>query len=368
MKKRILFILHLPPPVHGAAMVGKYIHDSKRINSEFDCQFANLTLASNLQDVGKVGLKKLWRFIQLLNVIRRDVKQMKPDLIYITPNAKGRPFYKEWIIVMMLKSMRCRIVAHYHNKGVSTRQERWFDDKLYRIFFKDLKVILLTERLYSDICKYVNKKNLFFCPNGIPTTKHSFQEHHNLVPHILFLSNLIESKGVFVLLDALKILQKKGLSFVCDFVGGETKEINTQRFADEVDKRDLNQLIVYHGNKYGEDKDWMFEHSDIFVFPTYYDTFPLVNLEAMSHYLPVVSTTEGGIPDVIKDGYNGLITKRKDSQSLADKIEILLNDKELREKMGEQGRRLFNEKFTIEAFEKRLCGIFQSIINDDGNT
>lgn len=53
MKPTILFILHLPLPVHGAAMVGKYIHDSKLINSEFDCHYINLITAKSLQDIGR---------------------------------------------------------------------------------------------------------------------------------------------------------------------------------------------------------------------------------------------------------------------------------------------------------------------------
>lgn len=51
--------MHMPPPVHGAAMVGQYIHDSKLINREFDCHYINLTTAKNLQDIGKVGVRKL---------------------------------------------------------------------------------------------------------------------------------------------------------------------------------------------------------------------------------------------------------------------------------------------------------------------
>ena len=57
MKPKILFIMHMPPPVHGAAMVGQYIHDSKLINREFDCHYINLTTAKNLQDIGKVGMR-----------------------------------------------------------------------------------------------------------------------------------------------------------------------------------------------------------------------------------------------------------------------------------------------------------------------
>ncbi len=167
-KTRALFILHMPPPVHGAAMVGKYIHDSKYINSEFDCHYINLTTASDLEDVGKFKIKKILLFIRLLKKIRHSVKKIKPQLVYVTPNAKGGPFYKDYIVVMMLKKMGCKIVAHYHNKGVATRQDRWLDNLLYRRFFNGVKVILLGESLYQDIKKYVRREDVYICPNGIP--------------------------------------------------------------------------------------------------------------------------------------------------------------------------------------------------------
>lgn len=369
MKPRILFILHLPPPVHGAAMVGKCIQDSELINQKFDCHYINLTTADSLEDIGKVGLKKIVHFCNLLKNIRRTIKEFKPDLVYVTPNAKGAPFYKDYIVVEMIKSLGCKVVAHYHNKGVSKRQDKWFDNALYKRFFRRLKVVLLSERLYADVSKYVERNDIFICPNGIPKKEYEYQERSNTIPHILFLSNLIESKGVFILLDALKILQGKAYSFVCDFVGGETKEINSQRFAEEVSKRGLNQQVVYHGRKYGKDKDKMFEESDIFVFPTYYDneTFGLVNLEAMAHFLPVISTKEGGIPDVVKNGENGLIAESKDPLTLADCIEKLIKNPELRKCMGEDGYLKYKNQFTLDVFEKRICDIFEHLMQDKEN-
>ena len=74
MKPSILFILHMPPPVHGAAMMGKYIHDSKVINETFDCHYINLATAKDIKDIGKVGLKKLISFLEMLKSIRKMVK------------------------------------------------------------------------------------------------------------------------------------------------------------------------------------------------------------------------------------------------------------------------------------------------------
>ena len=164
----ILFVMHMPPPIHGASMVGKFIHDSERINSEFNCHYINLATASCLEDIGRFRFDKITSFWKLLRQIRQSVKELKPDLVYVTPNAKGGPFYKDFVVVMMLKQMGCKVVAHYHNKGIAIRQNRWVDNLLYRRFFNGIKVILLGESLYQDIKKYVRREDVYICPNGIP--------------------------------------------------------------------------------------------------------------------------------------------------------------------------------------------------------
>ena len=64
--------MHMPPPVHGASMVGKYIHDSKLVNEAFDCHYINLTTADTLADIGKIGLRKVKSFVKLLNSIEKE--------------------------------------------------------------------------------------------------------------------------------------------------------------------------------------------------------------------------------------------------------------------------------------------------------
>lgn len=367
-KPKVLFIMHMPPPVHGAAMMGKYIHDSKIVNETFECRYINPTTAANLEDIGKVGLRKIKDFWKLLGKIRNEVKDFQPEMVYFTANACGGPFYKDYVIVRLLKSLGCKIVIHYHNKGVSTRQDKWLDDMLYRSFFKGLKIILLAEALYPDIQKYVKREDVQICPNGIPETLdyEPVAKRDNDVPHILFLSNLIESKGVIVLLDALKILKDRGMSFICDFVGGETAEIDAARFKREVEERNLSEVAIYAGRKYGLDKKEYFEKADIFAFPSYYhnETFGLVNLEAMEYKLPVISTNEGGIPDVVKDGINGLTVDAKSgsvsASELAEKLNELIDNPGLRQKMGEEGYKMFKQQFTLSRYEEKVTEVLKN--------
>lgn len=361
MKPKILFILHLPPPIHGAAMMGKYIQESELINSSFDCFCINLATADNLSDIGHVSSKKLLKYFFLLKHISHVIREIRPELVYITPNARGKAFFKDFIVVQMLKSMGCKVIAHYHNKGVSVYQNKWVYNFFYKLFFSNLKVILLAEALYQDVAKYVKREDVYICPNGIPNSRKKELEArwNNVVPHILFLSNLLISKGVIVLLDALKILKEKEYTFVCQYVGGETSEMSTVRFSEEVDKRNLNDMVAYDGRKTGEEKEAFFRQADIFVFPTYYynECFPLVILEAMEYKLPVISTNEGGIPDIVKDGENGLICEKRNPDSLADCIAKLLDDEGLRVKMGNAGYEKFCREFTLQRFEHRMVEI-----------
>ena len=286
------------------------------------------------------------------------MKQRRKNIL-LAPNAGGKAFFKDFIVVQMLKSMGCKIIAHYHNKGVSAYQSKWIYNFLYKRFFSNLKVILLAENLYKDIAKYVKREDVYICPNGIPSSCKEEMEarRNNVIPHLLFLSNLLISKGVIVLLDALKILKEKEYTFVCQFIGGETAEINAVQFFEEVNKRELSDLVTYVGRKVREEKEAFFRQADIFVFPTYYETFGLVNLEAMEYKLPVISTNEGGIPDIVKDGENGLICEKQNPVSLADCIAKLLDDEELRVKMGSAGHEKFCREFTLDKFENRMRDI-----------
>lgn len=364
MKPSILFIMHMPPPVHGAAMMGKYIHDSRVVNETFDCHYINLATAKDLADIGKIRLQKFTQFYQLLSKTRKEVKRIRPELVYVTPNAKGGAFYKDFIVIQMLKSMGCKVVVHYHNKGVSLRQDKIIDNLLYRTFFKKLKVILLAEALYADVQKYVPRKDVFICPNGIPEalTAEPSAIRHNAIPKLLFLSNLLIDKGVFTLLDACKILKEKGYQFTCDFVGGETADINAERFNQEVAIRGVNECVCYKGKKYGAEKEEMLKSVDLFILPTYNECFPLVLLEAMQQGLPCIASNEGGIADIIIPNETGYIVPKKSTQDLADKIEILLKNNSLRLKMGNKGLERYKQLFTLEAFEQRIASILKACI------
>lgn len=362
---KILFILHLPPPIHGAAMMGKYIHDSKLINNQFKCRYINLALAKDLNEIGRRNLKKLSNFISQLIYIRKVVKEFKPDLCYITPNTKGGAFYKDFIVTQLLKSLDCKIIVHYHNKGVASRQNLFIDNILYKKFFKGIKVILLAETLYNDIKKYIPKERIYICPNGIPESQNDINLNINkTIPHLLFLSNLLIDKGVFTLLNACTILKKKGYNFICNFVGGETSEINAYIFNKEVTIRGLDKQVKYLGKKTGIEKERCFLNADIFILPTNNDCFPLVLLEAMQYQLPCIASNEGGIPNIIEDNQTGFIIEKNNAEILSERLIRLFNNRNLREVFGRNGREKYLAEFTLKKFENNLKNILLDCLSN----
>ena len=286
--QRILFITPLPPPVHGSAMVSQYIKDSELIRGEFDCDFVNLSTSRRMDEIGKGGAMKLLRFMGAYLKTLWLLLTHRYDLCYLAITCHGIGFLKDAPFVWLCKMFGCRVMIHQHNKGMSNCIERWPYRWLIPYIYKRARVILLSWHLYPDIAKVVKREQVVICANGIAAEQRLIatgsqvnvaeqrlgvnqsqgddspatalrltsssaainrSEAASLPVNLLFLSNLIPSKGVYVLLDACRILKDKGLDFQCNFVGGETKEIDRTRFEAEVKRRGLEGMVRYEGPK-----------------------------------------------------------------------------------------------------------------------
>lgn len=358
----VLFLLHLPPPIHGSSMVGQYIQRSSKIQSSFSTRYVNLLASRSLSSSGKVSLSKMIDFVGIWFKLLVELLQQKTHLCYLALTVTGVAFYRDVLIVALLRLFGIKRIYHLHNKGVKRWSNNWVHRAFYRFVFKNADVILLSKHLYSDIQNFVHESNVYICPNGIPwQAQHPLREVQRSSPaKILFLSNLIESKGVFVLIEACSLLRKKGISFQCNFIGGEG-DITAEQFQSKVDQHKLTDRVTFLGKKYNQEKYEAFVSADVFAFPTAYpnECFPLVILEAMQHKLPVVSTFEGGIKDMVIDGETGFLVKQQDVHDLALKLEILIDNPEMRRKMGLAGYEKYKKEFTLERFESRLIGILE---------
>lgn len=364
-KSRILFIVPLPPPVHGSAMVSQYIRQSQLMQDTFQADFVNLSTSRKMDEIRKINPMKFVRFVGNYFRVLGKLVIHRYDACYLATTCHGMGFLKDAPFVLLCKLFGRKVIIHQHNQGMSKDVDRWPYRWLMPWVYQDTEVILLSWRLYPDVQQVVRKEQVWICPNGIPDVSLLEESDYSVasVPRLFFLSNLLISKGIMVLLDACQQLKEKGYVFHCDCVGGETPEMDKAHFEEEMRLRGLEGVVFYHGPRYGAEKEAFFQQADIFVQPTFDDCFPLTLVEAMQHGLPIVSTDEGAIPDMIIHGENGFICRRKKVDPFVNAIEKLLNDSELRKQMGENGRCRYKERYTLEAFEKKLQEILSGILN-----
>ncbi|MEJ2542932.1 MAG: glycosyltransferase, partial [Calditrichaceae bacterium] len=122
----------------------------------------------------------------------------------------------------------------------------------------------------------------------------------------------------------------------------------------------------FTGWVHGQQLSEIFASSDIFVFPSTTETFGNVILEAYASGLPVVCANEGGVVDLIMDGYTGFITEAKNTTDIAEKVDILLSNPDLRKQYGKNALQ-FAKRFNWSTINKRLISSYQRIIHNYSN-
>jgi glycosyltransferase involved in cell wall biosynthesis len=362
MLKKILYIIHLPPPFHGVSTVNKIVFDCENINKNFSKKLIRINYSNNLNEIGKTSFNKFVTFFKLLYQVARNLVSFKPEYVYFTIMPYGVGFIRDSFLVVLIKLFNVKIIYHLHGNGISD-VKNIFIKKLYKFVFSRSSIIHLSQGLVDKEITPLNlyKSKVYVVPNGVLDLKQKKIGVKNNIPKILFLSNYSESKGLFVLIESARLLKLKNIKFHLRIVG-EPYNVDKEKINYLLNKYDLLENITFPGPKYESDKHKEFCNADIFVFPSLNDTFPLVLIEAMKYSLPIVGSIEGAIPEIIDDGNTGFTVPKHDFESLADKLEILIKDDSLRAEMGINANQEFKEKYNLEKFENNMILTFRKIL------
>ena len=357
--------MQLPPPVHGASLVNQNIKNSSKISSVFHCHFVNISLAVNLESIGKGSIIKLVKFISLFFSIFYKLATNKFDAVYITLSPHGGAFYKDSILLLLAKIFCSKRVIHLHGKGIKAEaNSSQFKNKLYNFVFNKCSVIHLAESLLFDINFLRGIDKLYILPNGVPYIYSKNKSHKNPVASLLYISNLVPTKGAFDFIKACKLLLDNGYYFEANLAGAHSSAEFLNECKKYIDANGLGEAVNLLGPAYGEDKEKLLASADIFILPTYYrnECFPLSILEAMSYGLPVISTNEGAINNIIQDGHNGFIIKKKSPLSLFKAISKLLDNNDVKAEMSTNAKSVFENKYMLNIFEDNFIKIISDFL------
>jgi len=292
---------------------------------------------------------------------------MKTHLVFFTISPTGIGFIKDSLIVLLIKIFRKKIIFNLHGKGIKNyyKNSNFLFQKYCDYIFNDTYTIHLSKKLTDDTSHLKNLKRQFIIPNAIEEIDFDSKDkirNDNFI-QILFLSNMYKTKGVTTVLEAVKLLVEEGFEkFNVKFVGKFNNNEYKTFFDNFVNENKFGKYVDYVGPLYGSDKHKIFLESDIFVFPTYNETFGIVNIEAMQYGIPIITCDEGAISDIVRNNINGFIIPKKNPGELKNKIKLLFDDKTLRKKIEVNNKKDFKKKYTLDIYEQRLFNCFNSII------
>jgi glycosyltransferase involved in cell wall biosynthesis len=362
-KPKILFLVQLPPPVHGMSMINQYLLQSQAISKEFETKFIDLALSKTISSIGHLSFYKFFRLAFFFPKVILHLFLFRPKAVYFTLSPLGPALYRDIFICLIINVLRIPIVIHMHGKGLSLIPKSSIKNNLVRAAFNDNYVIALSEGLKKD-ASHLPVREVFAIGNGIEKEKTNPKE--NLVGReirFLFLSNLVRSKGIIDLIQAFSFTSISSRNWKLRIVGNNG-DITAQELNALIFSKGLQSNIEIVGPRYGLEKANQLDWADALVFPTYYENecFPLVILEAMMHGNAIISTFEGAIPEIVDQGRTGLLVNAQDPSLLSETLNLLINNPEQIKKMGMRAQSDFNTRFTLEIFEKNFVSVLNKCL------
>lgn len=330
-----------------------------------------MAFSEDMESVGKFAPRKLWvLFTTILRIWWARFRFRTPVLYYPPSGPNKVPVLRDIILLGSTRWIFRHVAFHFHAGGVSTFEKELpaLIRPLYRFAYREPALAIRTAPQNPEDGLALGAVRSVVVPNGIEDARGTVPERtaaHGERLIVLFTGVLIPSKGVTDLLRAFQLALARGLDAELQLMGKWGDLTFEQECKAFVREHGLLDRVVFLGVLSGPEKYLRFAACDVFCFPSYFEaeSFGLVLVEAMQFAKPVVSTHWRGIPSVVADGRSGFLVPIRDPHAVAEKLVLLGGDPELRVRLGEEGRRIFERNFTLEAFhramERELLGLFE---------
>jgi len=319
-----------------------------------------------------VTLKKmLWHFCDIWNYssyiqIKKLLVEEKPDLVYIN-GIKGISSSAFSIV----KKSRIPNIYMIHDFELVSRWSSLFRngeiikhfnvlDRLYLNYMRratrGITTVISPSKFMMDFhvnLGFFEKSNRYIVPNGMRFNNKSNIKNNET--NFLFIGQIEEHKGPQIAVKAFKRLKNEKIKLHLVGKGnylGELKKIigNDER-------------ILLHGFVPDDKLEEIFERCSYVIFPSiWYENFPLVIFEAMNRGLPVIASNLGGLPELIKDGYNGFLFRPGDVACLQNIMEKISEDREMLSRFSRNAIES-SKRFSLETQMESIMNIFSKTVS-----
>jgi glycosyltransferase involved in cell wall biosynthesis len=291
----------------------------------------------------------------------------------------GLFYFAEAIVVgQWMRRNRLSHVHTHYSSGVALIVARTFPVTMSATFhgmaeFEDPTVFRLAEKigasLFSCAISYYGLSRLMYAsthsewaklevtPLGVDAAElapRPFRENP-AVFEILTVGQLVAVKGQRVMIAAVDAVVGEGRQIRLRLAGDGPARAELER---EVERRGLSQVVIFEGYLNQDRLRAVYRESDAFALSSFMEGLPVVLMEAMAMEIPCIATWIAGVPELIRDGVDGLLVAPGDIPSLARAIVRLMDDAALQRRLGRSGRRRILEGYDVATNVGRLADVF----------
>jgi glycosyltransferase involved in cell wall biosynthesis len=367
--QKILVIGPVPPPHYGVAIYTQSLLTSDLAGS-FRLYHLDTSDRRGLDNFGVLDPGNIWLALRHMIQLLWYCLTVRSDIIYLPLSQNSLGFFRDacfiWLSILFSKA---NIIVHFHGSDTFQDFRARANVLMKRFIPLTLRqidaIIVLGERLKHAFSGEV--RTIEVVPNGtafLPALDWKLKRTSSSRIRVSFLGRLCRGKGVLDLIQAIPTVLEKHPDALFRFAGAwrsreEETRIEARRFISE---HGLEGSVEFPGTIVGAVKTRFFLQTDIFVFPSTMDAFPLVILEAMAAGCPVISTKDvGAIPEVVIDSQTGILVEKQRPEQIAQALLRLIEDPQLRMAMGKAGRERIERHFTLKQSMTRLEKVLQSI-------
>ena len=324
----------------------------------------------------------VWFSLKLFFVntsMSKEIENDKPDIIHTI----GLRSFQSIIAWRVSKKLNIPLVVSDQG-GLTTHpflaESGFFLKTLYKIqdFFirkiiNDASVISVANEYEQKIFSSLNKKSrIEIIRNGVNlkklVSKHNFKEKYQINSNfILFVGRFSKSKGIETLINAFSIVKNELKDSDIHLVIMGVDFGYQAEMEKLIKKLNLSEEIKVIKNPPRDDVISAYGESEFLVLPSQWELSPLVPLESFAFKKPVISTNSHGIPYTVQNNKNGILVEPENSFELSNAIVKLLNDTELREKLGQSGYNFVNEECNCVSMAKNSLKLYEDILEEMQN-
>lgn len=362
MKKKIVFIGPFSIPVTGNSIVNDTIFEKLNQSSSFQIKKINTSYPEFNEEAGTFSFSK---FLFYLSTNFQSYKLVGAHIIYISIGQTYLGILKNALPLLLAKLFHQKIIIHLHGNELGHNYEKAsaFQKKVFRFFLKlPDKAIVLSPYLKHNLSSFFKDKNIEVLPNfaedSMIAARNEMEKKDYSTLKLFFLSNLMTEKGIFELLNALQLLQDKGVYFSTELYGAIDKKIEPKLFSLI---QNLGNFVTYKGVISNNDKKYIFLQNNTFILPSYNEGMPLAILEAMATGNIIITTHLPGLKDILIHGENSLLVQKKNVQQIADTLEKINKNPKDYATYCEKNYTSILENFTEKKFFVRLFKIIDEL-------